>query len=481
MERNIRTQENYGDWLAKLYPEIKIYEDDIVSKRILNRCVTFQVTDACNLACTYCYQINKSTRRMSFETAKLAIDKLLSGEDGFADYIDPETVPSIVLEFIGGEPFLEIDLIDKITDYFKLRTIELNHPWANKYSILICSNGVLYKDPRVQRYLQKNKDVMSFNVTVDGTQELHDACRVFPDGSPSYHLAHEAALDWMARGYDMGSKITIAPGNLKYFSECLLAMVKDGYHILNANCVYEEGWTLEHATELYYQCKKFIDNFHANYDAKDYEFTFFTEKWAKPLPSTELNNWCGGIGTMLAIDPDGNMFPCIRYMESSLGNSQPPLIIGNVYTGLMRKDCEKKCVNCLNKITRRTQSTDQCFYCPIACGCAWCSGYNYQVHGTADKRTTYACEMHKARCLAVVYYYNSYYKKNNINEVKDLWVPRQWAVPIIGEEEYEKLVELTKSLGGYVNEDITMVDIGEKLLVQHRHENFKDIKVISRD
>ena len=481
MDRTIRTQEEFPNWIAKLYPELKVFKDNNQNKRILSRTVTFQVTDACNLACTYCYQINKGIRRMSFETAKLAIDKLLSGEDGFADYINPKEVPSIVIEFIGGEPFLEIELIDKIVDYFKLRTIELNHPWASKYSFSICSNGVLYKDPRVQKFLQKNKDVLGFNITVDGTQELHDACRVFPDGSPSYHLAHSAAMDWMARGNHMGSKITIAPGNLKYFSECMLAMIKDGHHHINANCIHEEGWTLEHAQELYKQCKDFTNKFHSQYDAKEYEFSLFIENFGMPLSPLNLNNWCGGVGTMLAIDPDGKLFPCIRYMESSLGTDQKPLIIGDVFNGMMKKECEKQCVGCLNKITRRSQSTDQCFYCPIASGCAWCSGYNYQIFGTANKRTTYTCEMHKARCLALVYYYNTYYKKNNINEVQDLWVPKQWAIPIIGEEEYNNLVQLTKELGGYVNEDATMVDISGKSIAQHKESNYQEIIILNRE
>ena len=129
---------------------------------------------------------------MSFEVAKLLIDKLLSGEGGVGDYLGIS--PAIILDFIGGEPFLEVELIDQIVDYFRLRTMELNHPWANKFCISICSNGVLYKDPKVQAFLQKNRDILSFNVTVDGTKKLHDSCRIFPDGSPSYDM-----LQWIGR------------------------------------------------------------------------------------------------------------------------------------------------------------------------------------------------------------------------------------------------------------------------------------------
>lgn len=451
----MKERDQYQDYIVRIYPEFNITKEEYLQtgKKHLSRTFTFQVTESCNLACTYCYQTNKGTRKMPFEIAKLAVDKLLSGEDGFREYINPKISPGIILEFIGGEPFLEIELIDQIVDYFRMRTIELCHPWATRFMISICSNGVLYRDPKVQKFLQKNRDILSFSVTVDGTQKLHDACRIFPDGSPSYHLAHDAALDWMSKGYYMGSKITIAPGNVQYLSESLLQMIADGYKDINANCVFEDVWKPEHATELYQQCKQFSDVFHKKYDINDFFISLLDSQYGCPSDPKENDNWCGGTGIMLAIDPDGNLFPCIRYMESSLGNNQKPIIIGNIYTGLATKPCEKECIHCLNQITRKSQSTEQCFYCPIATGCAWCSAYNYQMTGSVNKRVTYICEMHKARCLALNYFWNSYYKKTGLSQVFDLWVPEQWALPIIGKEEYKKLVALTLELGGKVNKD----------------------------
>lgn len=451
----------FTDWIARMYPEVlPTYEEEFgqdTADRVLSRIFTFQVTDACNLACKYCYQINKKTRKLPFEIAKIVVDKLLSGEDGFNEYINPKTSPAIVLEFIGGEPFLEIELIDQIVDYFRMRAIELDHPWAEKYCISICSNGVLYRDPKVQAFLQKNSRNISFSVTVDGIKELHDSCRVFPDGSPSYHLAHDAAMDWMHRGYYMGSKITIAPGNVGFLAASLKAMVNDGYHEINANCVYEKGWTEEHATVLYEQCKEFSDWLIQRDDAGEYYVSLLSDKFGYPLSEDYLDNWCGGVGSMLSVDPDGDLYPCIRYMESSLGTDQPPLKIGNVWDGICTKQCERDCLSCMRGVTRRSQSTDECFYCPIGQGCSWCSAYNYQVNGTVDKRVTYICVMHKARVLALNYFWNKYHESRKDGEVFDLWIPRAWAVPIVGEEEYELLAERTRRLGGYVNEEATMV------------------------
>ena len=102
------------------------------------------------------------------------------------------------------------------------------------------------------------------------------------------------------------------------------------------------------------------------------------------------------------------------------------------------------CIHCLKNIDRRTQSTDECFYCPIGEGCSWCSAYNFQEFGTPNKRATYICEMHKARSLANVYLWNKYYQKHNVNKKFTMHCPKEWALNIISEDEYNMLLELSE-------------------------------------
>ena len=444
----------YGEYLSDLYPELHVPKDGTnrAETRRMTKTFTFQVTDKCNLACTYCYQINKSTRRMSFETARKAVDALLTGEKNFDAYMSPDDSPGIILEFIGGEPFLEVDLIDQIAEYFRLRAIELNHPWKDKYMLSICSNGVLYRDPRVQKFLSKYFDCLSFSVTIDGTKELHDSCRIFPDGKPSYDVAHDAAMDWMARGYKMGSKITMAPANVQYMFECLKQMVLDGYYEINFNTVFEKGWTTADATVIYWQIKQFVDWFFLNVeDPSEYSLSYFNMTSACPLTPTYNDNWCGTTSAMMAMDPDGKLFTCIRFMESSLGKEIPEYSIGHIDTGLFYTEEEKQRIKCLNCITRRSQSEDKCFDCVIASGCAWCTGYNYQECGTPDKRVDYSCEVHKARALLTFYFKNKAYFEYNVGEPCHLFTPKHWAVPIIGEEEYNYLVGIAEKYGLLVN------------------------------
>ena len=89
--------------------------------------ITFIVTKDCQLACKYCYLVGKNTKeRMSWEVAKQAIDYVLDHEDEMKE-------ESVIWDFIGGEPFLEIDLIDKICDYLKVEMFRRNHHWFNSY------------------------------------------------------------------------------------------------------------------------------------------------------------------------------------------------------------------------------------------------------------------------------------------------------------------------------------------------------------
>ena len=77
--------------------------------------VTFIITEDCQFACKYCYLTGKNRKgKMDFDIARRTIDYLISSRKDFPQ-------DSIIFEFIGGEPLLEIDLMDRIADYIKIR------------------------------------------------------------------------------------------------------------------------------------------------------------------------------------------------------------------------------------------------------------------------------------------------------------------------------------------------------------------------
>lgn len=436
-------RETYPDQLTRLFPR-----QEPLQKLSINdsRCkdITMQVTDACNMACTYCYQHNKGNHGMSFDTAKRFVDMILDADDRTNGYITSTGCDGAIFNFIGGEPWLEIDLISRISDYIIGELFRRKHPWAIKFMFGVCSNGLLHFDPRVQDYLRRHGGHLSYSISIDGNQELHDACRIDLEGKGTYERAMAAVRQYREElGGRMGSKMTIAPGNVDKVDQAVESMVTNGYRQINLNCVYEEGWTNEHAAILYGQLIRLTDWLADQGLLDEVDLSIFTQFCGKPDP--EDRNWCGGTGLMMAVDWKGDIYPCLRYMESSVGEKREPYIIGDLEHGIRREKAHCDRVDCLACITRRSQSTDECWECPIAMGCGWCSAYNYECFGTPNKRATYICCMHKARALANVYYWRRRGEDFPLN------CPREWALPIIGAEEYDKLEAMKAEKGGAGN------------------------------
>ena len=432
----------YHDQIAQLYADSELAKQ---GKQLVYN-ITFQVTDRCSLCCTYCYQHNKGTHVMDFETAKKFIDLLLNPDPITVEWCDSRNSIAAIIEFIGGEPLLEIELIDQISDYFIEQCIAQDHPWQYNYMFDICSNGVAYFNPKVQEYLNKYKSHLSFSVSIDGNKELHDSCRVFPDGSGSYDIAMAAVRDWVDnKGGKMGSKMTLAPQNIIYTKDAVIGLIEAQYDEINLNCVFEKGWTEEHATILYHQLIELADYLLTNNLDDDIYISMFQDTIGRPKLLTDDQTWCGGNGknSMLALDWKGDIFPCIRYMESSLGTDIEPVKIGDVEHGIGNTAKCQQCIHQLRNIDRFTKSTLECLECPIAEGCADCAAYNYEdAGGKFNQKATYICVMHKARVLANCYYWNMLYHKNNENKRFKLWLSDEEALKIITLEELEFLKAL---------------------------------------
>lgn len=198
--------------------------------------VTFIVTEDCQLRCQYCYLVGKNERNvMDFDIARKTVDYLLREKELFDD-------DAIIWEFIGGEPFMEIELIDKISDYIKMRMYEAAHPWFDNYRFSFSTNGILYDSPPVQRYIVKNKTHVSIGITIDGTKTKHDLHRIYPDGRGSYDDIVKNIPLWLEQFPDAGTKVTVANEDIPYIKESVVHLWKLGIKHVNINVVFEDVW-----------------------------------------------------------------------------------------------------------------------------------------------------------------------------------------------------------------------------------------------
>lgn len=380
----------------------------------LAKVITFIVTKDCQLACKYCYLVGKNTsERMSWPVAKLAIDYILSHSDEF-----PEK--SVIWDFIGGEPFLEIDLIDKICDYLKTEMFRLNHHWFNSYRFSFSTNGINYDTEKVQKFIAKNREHISIGITIDGTKQKHDLNRIWKTKEMEQGIVPRAEEEqgsyddvvrniplWREQFPNAGTKVTISSADIKYIKESVLHLYSLGIHEVNINVVFEDVWKEGDDKLFENQLLELADAIIDNGFYEDYACSFYSETIGKPLDiEIDNQNWCGA-GKMLAIDAAGNFYPCTRFAAYSL-REKNALIIGNVHKGI---DTNK--LRPFYALDRTTQSSQECLDCEVASGCAWCQGENYDAAETDTiyQRSTAICKMHKARVRANNYYWNKLFRK----------------------------------------------------------------------
>lgn len=391
-----------------------------------------------NLAVHNCYQINKSPMKMTFDIAKKFVDDLLHDK---YDYINQHNSPAIILEFIGGEPLLEIDLTRKIYEYFLEQCYELNHPWFTMHRLSICSNGLQYFNPNVQSFFKEYSHNISFNISIDGNKKLHDACRIQPNGEGSYDIDMMALQHYTSHYVpDKNSKMTLAPGNIKYLFESVKSFMENGMKIINLNCVFEPGWTTKHAAIEYEQLKE-LSNYILENDLEDIYISIFNERPETVTAPNQDNVGCGGSGKMLALRANGEFYPCLRYMPSSVTDDVESLQIGDVSTGPHTRASGSKVLHKLDRMTRRSGMTDLCFECPISSSCGGCLAVGHQIIGTPDRKTTFHCVMKYAEALANWYYFNNLIIKhpNWDIDVRQCKLPKNRVLMIISEDEYEFL------------------------------------------
>ena len=157
------------------------------------------VGSLCNLACAYCYYLEKSHL---YETEAAQRRFLMSDEtlEAFIrQYIEAQTQPQVLFTWHGGEP-----LMRPISFYRKVLQLQRRYAGGRLIDNCLQTNGTLLTDEWCSFFREHN---WLIGISIDGPQEFHDEYRRARGGQPSFHkvmrgieLLKKHGVEWNAMG-----------------------------------------------------------------------------------------------------------------------------------------------------------------------------------------------------------------------------------------------------------------------------------------
>ncbi|MDR1139209.1 MAG: radical SAM protein [Rickettsiales bacterium] len=368
--------------------------------------MTINVTEKCNLRCKYCYELYKNSSIISIDYCKNFIDLVMNTDFTKVDNSMPLLFENIDLDLIGGEVLLYPELCDEILTYFQyaIRNDKRKINWRCSIS----SNGTLLRNEKVQKLIIKWNNVLSLGISLDGTPELHDLNRVYPNGNGSMKNILEG-LEWLKRvspGSLKQTKSTISKNSIPYMYDSLRYLHEElGLNYIHQNFIMENAYLDQEDLDLFDEQMKLCCDyvFHHLDDLYwsmiDYH-TFYLHSNA--ITDQKTTHQCGS-GIMPALAIDGKIYPCFRWLPLSQKTGNELMICGDVNDKILNLNKFQYVYN--NACRRCITKEEKCQTCEYESACAYCVAGCYSEF-KEFKRTTYICEITKRQAKWAHYYWS---------------------------------------------------------------------------
>ena len=359
--------------------EYEKYAKFAVSSPIKSMCL--HIAHDCNLRCQYCFastgNFGGGRKMMSFETGKRAIDFLLEKS---ADRQNLE------LDFFGGEPMMNFDVVKQIVTYARSKEKEYN----KSFHFTITTNGMLLSPDKID-YI--NEEMSNVVLSVDGRREVNDKIRCRVDGSGCYDTIMPKFKELVEKRGDKEYYVrgTFTKYNLD-FSNDVFHLLESGFDQVSVEPVVEaedkpyaiRTEDLPRIFEEYDILADKIINLKKNGGFINF-FHFMLDLDAGPCAIKRLRG-CGSGNEYVAITPDGDIYPCHQFV----GNEK--FKMGSLYDGSFDEEMKSEFA------AAHVYSKEKCRDCWAKFYCSGgCNANNYQFNGDILKPFELGCEMQKKR------------------------------------------------------------------------------------
>lgn len=381
-----KIDEAYGE-LRELYgrgelfspDDYGVYADRMVASPVKAMCLN--VSHDCNLRCAYCFagkgDYDQGRMVMSLETGKRAIDFLLEHSEGRE---------RLEVDFFGGEPLMNFDVVRGVVDYARSREAER----GKRFRFTVTTNGLLLDD-ETAAYI--NREMSNVVLSLDGRKEVNDRVRARVDGSGCYErivprfqklVASRGEKEYYVRGTFTGYN--------KDFAEDVLALRELGFDQISIEPVVsgpEQPYALTEADlpEVFREYERLADLLvEARKGGRGFNFFHFMLDLEQGPCAIKRLRGCGCGNEYVAVTPDGDLYPCHQF----IGHREWRM--GSLYDGSFNLALKERFSR--NSVYQKPDCRE-CwakFYCS-----GGCSANNMRYMGDIAKPHTLSCEMEKKR------------------------------------------------------------------------------------
>jgi uncharacterized protein len=294
------------------------------------------VAQACNLKCKYCYaennESNSKLKLMSDDIAFASVDYLIRRSGSRKD---------LLITFFGGEPTLNFSLIEKVVAYCEKRSKE----YKKNFSFELITNGTLLDKEMMDFVL--DRDFLLF-VSIDGWRAMNNHQRPSVTGEDYFdkiiYNAQYLVNGLRERRSNLKVKIRTNLTSDYYDVKSVANFLESfGFDYIGIGAILPLSWDVDGTTPMALSNKQ-LSEFESMQD--EMLLQALIDKAGGKRPGAYINRLlnksidncksirstmgitCGIGRNTNAVDTDGNIFPCHRYV--GMNN----YILGNVFDGL---------------------------------------------------------------------------------------------------------------------------------------------------
>jgi uncharacterized protein len=290
--------------------------DAVPQTGMLITSIDLDLTVDCNMRCVYCFK-EKRQETMPKRVAFDAVVWLLYASG---------TARELFVNFMGGEPLLQFELIKELVPFGKRRASQ--HGKSIQFGMT--TNCTLVTDETVAFWKRWG---MGFHTSVDGIPEIQNKNRPLASGGESSPLVEDAVPKILSYRSNTTARCTITPetvehilDNYKYFRSLgytEIAMVPSDGKDWNEQSIHKFGEQFMQVSEV------LIEEFRNGtfVDVKGIHEYLKSPQREKRERLQRERFQCGAGRGMALVDVHGNLWPCHRWNKQSEGAWK----IGNIY------------------------------------------------------------------------------------------------------------------------------------------------------